>query len=29
MVAVAHKNVKGVTSTLDPTYIMRFWLLSK
>jgi peptide/nickel transport system substrate-binding protein len=29
MVAVARKNVKGVTSTLDPTYIMRFWLLSK
>jgi peptide/nickel transport system substrate-binding protein len=29
MVAVARKNVSGVTSTLDPTYIMRFWLLSK
>ena len=29
MVAVARKNVQGVTSTLDPTYIMRFWLLSK
>jgi peptide/nickel transport system substrate-binding protein len=29
MVAVARKNVKGVPSTLDPTYIMRFWLLSK
>ncbi len=29
MVAVARKNVKGITSTLDPTYIMRFWLLSK
>lgn len=29
MVAVARKSVKGVTSTLDPTFIMRFWLLSK
>jgi peptide/nickel transport system substrate-binding protein len=29
MVAVAHTDVKGITSTLDPTYIMRFWLLSK
>jgi peptide/nickel transport system substrate-binding protein len=29
MVAVARTDVKGVTSTLDPTYIMRFWQLSK
>jgi len=29
MVAVARKNVSGIPSTLDPTYIMRFWLISK
>jgi peptide/nickel transport system substrate-binding protein len=29
MLAVAHTNVHGIPSTLDPTYIMRFWLLSK
>ncbi len=29
MLAVAHKNVHGIPQTLDPTYIMRFWLLSK
>jgi peptide/nickel transport system substrate-binding protein len=29
MLAVAHKDVHGIPSTLDPTYIMRFWLLSK
>jgi len=29
MVAVAHTDVKGIRSTLDPTYIMRFWLISK
>jgi peptide/nickel transport system substrate-binding protein len=29
MVAAARKNVSGIPSTLDPTYIMRFWLISK
>lgn len=29
MIAVARKNVQGIPSTLDPTYIMRFWLISK
>jgi peptide/nickel transport system substrate-binding protein len=29
MIAVSHNDVKGIPSTLDPTYIMRFWLLSK
>jgi len=29
MIAVAKNNVHGVPGTLDPTFIMRFWLLSK
>jgi len=29
MIAVARNNVKNVKRTLDPTFIMRFWLLSK
>jgi peptide/nickel transport system substrate-binding protein len=29
MVAVGRSNVKGITSTLDAAYQMRFWLLSK
>jgi hypothetical protein len=29
MIAVARDYVKGVNSTLDPTFIMRFWLISK
>jgi peptide/nickel transport system substrate-binding protein len=29
MIAVSRSNVKGVQSTLDPTFIMRFWLISK
>jgi peptide/nickel transport system substrate-binding protein len=29
MLAAARNNVKGVASTLDPTYIMRFWVLTK
>jgi hypothetical protein len=29
MVAVARDNVHGIDETLDPTYIMRFWLISK
>jgi peptide/nickel transport system substrate-binding protein len=29
MIAAARSNVKGIDSTLDPTFIMRFWLLSK
>jgi len=29
MIAVAQKNVHGIDQTLDPTFIMRFWLISK
>jgi peptide/nickel transport system substrate-binding protein len=29
MVAVSRDNVNGIDSTLDPTFIMRFWLISK
>jgi peptide/nickel transport system substrate-binding protein len=29
MIAVSKSNVKGVDSTLDPTFILRFWLISK
>ena len=29
MIAVSRNNVKGVDKTLDPTFIMRFWLISK
>jgi peptide/nickel transport system substrate-binding protein len=29
MIAVSRSNVKNVNKTLDPTFIMRFWLLSK
>ncbi len=29
MLAVARSNVQGIPATLDPTYIMRFWALSK
>jgi peptide/nickel transport system substrate-binding protein len=29
MLAVARSNISGIPGTLDPTYIMRFWTLSK
>jgi peptide/nickel transport system substrate-binding protein len=29
MIAVAKKGVKGVDRTLDPSFVMRFWLISK
>jgi peptide/nickel transport system substrate-binding protein len=29
MIAVSHKDVQGIDQTLDPTFIMRFWLISK
>jgi peptide/nickel transport system substrate-binding protein len=29
MIAVSHDNVQGIDQTLDPTFIMRFWLISK
>jgi peptide/nickel transport system substrate-binding protein len=29
MIAVSRSNVKNVQKTLDPTFIMRFWLISK
>jgi peptide/nickel transport system substrate-binding protein len=29
MIAVSRSNVKNVAKTLDPTFIMRFWLISK
>jgi peptide/nickel transport system substrate-binding protein len=29
MIAVARSNVQGVPKTLDPTFILRFWLISK
>src|SRR5215210_2123219 len=29
MIAVSRANVKNVQKTLDPTFIMRFWLISK
>ena len=28
-VAVANSSMKGVEDTLDPTYIFRFWMISK
>jgi hypothetical protein len=28
-VAVVRSNVSGVQETLDPTYLIRFWLFSK
>jgi peptide/nickel transport system substrate-binding protein len=28
-VAVASTSMKGVEETLDPTYIFRFWMISK
>ncbi|HXR11205.1 MAG TPA: hypothetical protein VN770_02825, partial [Gaiellaceae bacterium] len=29
MLAVARSDIHGIPGTLDPTYIMRFWELSK
>jgi peptide/nickel transport system substrate-binding protein len=29
MIVVGRNNVRGIPSTLDPTVLMRFWLLSK
>ncbi len=29
MLAVAHTNVQGIPGTLDPTYTMRFWQITK
>ena len=29
MIAVSRSNVKGIDSTLDAAYYMRFWLVSK
>ena len=29
MVAVSRSNVKGIDSTLDAAFLMRFWLISK
>jgi ABC-type transport system substrate-binding protein len=29
MIAVGRSNVSGIPSTLDATYYMRFWLISK
>jgi peptide/nickel transport system substrate-binding protein len=29
MIAVGRSNVRGIPATLDPTVLMRFWLLSK
>jgi len=29
MIVVGRSNVRGIPSTLDPTVLMRFWLLSK
>ncbi len=29
MIAVSRNNVKNIPKTLDPTFIMRFWLISK
>ena len=29
MISAARNNVKGIDQTLDPTFIMRFWLISK
>jgi hypothetical protein len=29
MISVSSKDVQGIDDTLDPTFIMRFWLLSK
>jgi peptide/nickel transport system substrate-binding protein len=29
MIAVSRSNVKGIDSTLDAAFLMRFWLISK
>jgi hypothetical protein len=29
MIAVSRNNVKGIDSTLDAAFLMRFWLISK
>jgi peptide/nickel transport system substrate-binding protein len=29
MVAVSRDNINGIDQTLDPTFILRFWLVSK
>jgi hypothetical protein len=29
MIAVSRKNVQGIGNTLDATFYMRFWLISK
>jgi len=29
MIAVAKNNIQGIDQTLDPSFIMRFWTLSK
>src|SRR5262249_48841472 len=29
MVVVSRNNVSGIDQTIDPTYILRFWLISK
>jgi peptide/nickel transport system substrate-binding protein len=29
MLAVGRSNIHGIQQTLDPTYIMRFWTLTK
>jgi len=29
MLAVGRSNIQGIQQTLDPTYILRFWNLSK
>jgi len=29
MIAVGRSNIQGISSTLDPAFYMRFWLLSK
>jgi len=29
MVAVSRNNVHGIPRTLDPAYLMRFWVISK
>jgi len=29
MIAVSRTNVQGIDKTLDPTFIMRFYLVSK
>jgi peptide/nickel transport system substrate-binding protein len=29
MLAVGRSNIQGIQGTLDPTYLMRFWELTK